>query len=137
VIALVERRPAVVFGQEMPDLVWLEGLAGKHGFQVVSPGPGAILDPGWHVVSWLLIDETLQPRPVIPAVWDVFAIHESYAAAECMTWPGVGDVIVVSMHAGPHPVPPSHLDHYPHPRRPAAGPETRATQVKSGTATSS
>jgi hypothetical protein len=124
--ALVKRRPAVVFGQEMPDLLWLEGLAGKHGYQVVSPGSGVVLDPRCHVVSWLLIEEILQPRPVIPAVWDLFAIHESYAAAARVAWPGVGDVIVVSMHASPHPSGQLTWTATARPRRlTRSGPETR------------
>ena len=88
----------------MPSLDWLRELADIHGYEVVPPGPGVQIKSSWRVVSWLLIDRHLDPRPVSEDTWTLFAVHESYAAAATVTWPELGEITVVSMHASPRPV---------------------------------
>ena len=122
---LADQRPALVFGQELAHQQRLEELAEQHCYQVIWP---TNVEPSARVVSWVMAARHLKARPVSDQrLLSLLEVHESYVAAAEVTWPSLGKLTVVSMHASPATVPSEALDRYqgglPPPR--SGGTDTR------------
>jgi hypothetical protein len=108
---LAERRPALVFGQELAHEQRLEELAEQHCYKVIWP---IDVKPKAQVVSWVMAARHLKGRPVSDQrLLSLLAVHESSVAAAEVTWPSLGRLTVVSMHASPATVSADALSRYP------------------------
>lgn len=122
---LATQRPALVFGQELAQRERLEELAAQHCYQVKWPTD---VGPRDQVVSWVMAARHLKARPVSDQrLLSLLAVHGSYVAAAEVTWPKLGKLTVLSMHASPAPVPAEALALYPGDLPPArsCGSDTR------------
>jgi hypothetical protein len=96
--AAVLRKPAALFLQEFRDLDYLSALAHEHGYSLIRPPR---LDPRWWIVSSLMVQSDLQPRPLDPATESLISVFGSYVAGSWVQLPGVGQTVMLSVHASP------------------------------------
>lgn len=102
---VADRRPALVFAQEVPTSGWLETWTDA-GYQSAILGP----DRGWRIRSALIADRGLHVRPLTlqecPTLW----YHGTYLAAGLWADAPGGPCAVVSVHASPSPAEPERYD---------------------------
>jgi hypothetical protein len=99
----IERRPLVVFAQEVPSASWLKVWSAA-GYEVALGGP-----PSWAVQSAVITDRRLTVEPVSVGEFPNLGYHGSYVAA--VRWSSSrGDVLLASVHASPNPAEPERYD---------------------------
>jgi len=104
---IAQRRPELVFAQEVPSDAWLKIWA-HSGYTVVQNAPR------YQARSALIIDKKLSAAALTAARLPTLNYHGSYVAAAHCTLPRLGrPVILLTVHASPAPVTDAELAAWP------------------------